>query len=256
MAAKKKAAKKKTARTRSAAPRYSMAVEEYVNQPGRAEQVRDVRRKINALGITYIYYQFISVTGRVVGKGIPADHWERTAERGFQLVYGSTANLFIDRHGDYIGYGPEAKELVGIPDPDTFCQLPWDKRVARVFCTCFRNREEVDDPGAPLTSDCRGNLRRIHDEFKQKHGGLHLRHGMEPEMMWLKRGEDGMPDGGFSKPFCYHIDQFESLRPVFMQVIEYSRFMGLDMIQGDHEDARGSWSSTGSSTMRCAPAIA
>ena len=147
MAAKKKAAKKKTARRHSAAPRYSMAVEEYVNQPGRAEQVRDVRRKINALGITYIYYQFISVTGRVVGKGIPADHWERTAERGFQLVYGSTANLFIDRHGDYIGYGPEAKELVGIPDPDTFCQLPWDKRVARVFCTCFRNREEVDDPG-------------------------------------------------------------------------------------------------------------
>ena len=57
--------------------------------------------------------------------------------------------------------------------------------------------------------------------------------------MWLKRGEDGMPAGGFSKPYCYHIDQFESLRPVFMQVIEYARFMGLDMIQGDHEDAPG-----------------
>ena len=58
-------------------------------------------------------------------------------------------------------------------------------------------------------------------------------------MMWLKRGEDGMPDGGFSKPNCYHIDQFESLRPAFMQVIEYSQAMGLDMIQGDHEDAPG-----------------
>ena len=58
-------------------------------------------------------------------------------------------------------------------------------------------------------------------------------------MMWLKRGEDGKPDGGFSNPYCYHIDQFESLRPVFMKVIEYSRFMGLDMIQGDHEDAPG-----------------
>nr|NIO24024.1 glutamine synthetase [Gammaproteobacteria bacterium] len=210
-----------------------------MNRPGRAALVKEVRKKINALGIDYIYYQFISVTGRIVGKGIPADHWERTAERGFQLVYGATANLFIDRHGDYIGYGPEAPELVGIPDPETFCQLPWDKRVARVYCTCFRNREEIEDPGAYLTSDCRGNLRRIHDEFKKKHNGLHLRHGMEPEMMWLKRGEDGKPDGGFSKPYCYHIDQFESLRPVFMQVIEYARFMGLDMIQGDHEDAPG-----------------
>ena len=66
------------------------------------------------------YFQFISVTGRVVGKGIPTDHWERTCEKGFQLVYGATANLFVDRHGDYIGYGPEAKELVGIPDPETF----------------------------------------------------------------------------------------------------------------------------------------
>ncbi|MCY3828026.1 MAG: glutamine synthetase family protein, partial [Rhodospirillaceae bacterium] len=66
-----------------------------------------------------------------------------------------------------------------------------------------------------------------------------LRHGTEPEMMWLKRGEDGKPDGGFSNPYCYHIDQFESLRPVFLRVIEYSRAMGLDMIQGDHEDAPG-----------------
>ena len=115
-------------------------LEAYVKSEGRDELVKQVRSKIEELGITYIYYQFISVTGRIVGKGIPADHWERTAEKGFQLVYGSTANLFTDRHGDYIGYGPEAMELVGIPDPETFCQLPWDKRVARVFCVCFRNR--------------------------------------------------------------------------------------------------------------------
>ena len=94
-------------------------LEKHVNQPGRAKLIKNVREKINELGITYIYFQFISVTGRVVGKGIPADHWERTAEKGFQLVYGATANLFLDRHNNYIGYGPEAKELVGIPDPET-----------------------------------------------------------------------------------------------------------------------------------------
>jgi glutamine synthetase len=214
-------------------------LEAHVNAPGRADLVRQVREKINQLGIQYVYFQFISVTGRVVGKGIPADHWERTAERGFQLVYGSTANLFVDRHKNYIGYGAEASELVGIPDPETFVQLPWDKRVARVFCTCFRNREERTNPGGHLTSDCRGNLRLIHEQFKKAHKGLHLRDGCEPEMMWLKKGADGLPSGGFSKPNCYHIDQFESLRPVFMRAIEYSRAMGLDMIQGDHEDAPG-----------------
>jgi len=214
-------------------------LENHVNAKGREELVKLVRRKIDDLGIQYIYYQFVSVTGRIVGKGIPADHWERTAERGFQLVYGSTANLFTDRHRNYIGYGPEASELVGIPDPETFVQLPWDKRVARVFCTCFRNREETESPGGHLTSDCRGNLRLIHEEFKKAHNGLHLRHGCEPEMMWLRKGEDGLPHGGYTKPNCYHIDQFESLRPVFMRVIEYGRAMGLDMIQGDHEDAPG-----------------
>jgi glutamine synthetase len=198
-----------------------------------------VREKINQLGIQYLYCQFVSVTGRIVGKGIPSDHWERVAEKGFQLVYGSTANLYVDRHKNYIGYGAEASELVGIPDPETFVQLPWDKRIGRVFCTCFRNREEKENPGGHLTSDCRGNLRIIHEAFKKAHKGLHLRHGCEPEMMWLKKGANGLPDGGFSKPNCYHIDQFESLRPVFMRAIEYSRAMGLDMIQGDHEDAPG-----------------
>jgi glutamine synthetase len=213
-------------------------LEAYVTAPGRADLVKQVSTKIKQLGIQYIYYQFISVTGRIVGKGVPADHWETIAERGIQLVYGSTANLFVDRYRNYIGYGPEASELVAIPDPETFCQLPWDKRVARVFCICFRNREEEQDPGTFLTSDCRGNLKRIHAEFQQVHG-LQMRHGCEPEMMWLKKDAQGNPDGGVTKPHCYHINQFEELRPVFLKVIEYSRAMGLDMIQGDHEDAPG-----------------
>jgi len=37
--------------------------------------VKQVREQIGRLGIQYIYYQFVSVTGRIVAKGIPADHW-------------------------------------------------------------------------------------------------------------------------------------------------------------------------------------
>ena len=216
-----------------------MDIERYVDDPERQERVKEVRRKIDELGIEYLYLQFVSVTGRIMGKGIPADHWESVAQKGFQLVYGATVNLFLDRHGEYLGYGPEAAELIGIPDPETFMQLPWDKRIARMYCTLFRNREEKENPGGFLTADCRGNLRRLHQDFQTKHDGLHLRMGTEPEMMWLKKDENGKPNGGYSNPYCYHIDQFESLRPVYMKVMEYSRKMGLDMIQGDHEDAPG-----------------
>jgi glutamine synthetase len=213
-------------------------LENFTKAPGRDDLIKQVRKRIDALGIDYLYLQFISVTGRIMGKGIPAEHWENVANGGFQLVYGATVNLFLNRRGEYLGYGPEAAELVGIPEPETFMQLPWDKRVARMWCTLFRNREERENPGAYLTADCRGNLRRIHNEFENKHG-LRLRHGTEPEMMWLRKGDDGKAKGGYSNPYCYHIDQFESLRSVYMRVIEYGRKMGLDMIQGDHEDSPG-----------------
>ena len=89
-------------------------LEAHVNAAGRGDLVKQVREKINQLGIQYIYCQFVSVTGRIVGKGIPADHWEGVAERGFQLVYGSTANLYVDRHKVH-RLRAEASELVGIP---------------------------------------------------------------------------------------------------------------------------------------------
>ncbi len=214
-------------------------LERFVAEEGREEQIREVEARIEADNIRYLYCQFVSVTGRIMGKGIPAKHFAMIARKGFQLVYGSTANLFIDRHGDYIGYGPEARELVGLAEPETFMPLPWDPKTARVFCTLFRGREEEADAGAFLTSDCRGNLRRIHDEFEAKHG-LHLRAGCEPEMMWLKADANGKPTvEGMTKPNCYHIDQFAELQPLIHKVIEYCEAMGLDMVQGDHEDAPG-----------------
>ncbi|MEM8538355.1 MAG: glutamine synthetase, partial [Pseudomonadota bacterium] len=147
-----------------------MDIEKFVETPGREEKVRAVRAKIDELGIEYLYLQFVSVTGKIMGKGIPADHWESVAKKGFQLVYGATMNLFTDRGGNYMGYGPEAAELVGIPEPETFMQLPWAPQIGRFYCTLFRNLEEKVDPGAYLTADCRGNLRRLHDEFTAKHG--------------------------------------------------------------------------------------
>jgi len=214
-------------------------IQEFIEAPGRAEQVAEVQRQIEAEGIQYLYCQFVSVTGRIMGKGIPAKHFGTIANKGFQLVYGSTANLFVDRHGQYIGYGPESRELVGVAEPETFMRLPWDPKTARVFCTLFRGREEEVDPGAFLSSDCRGNLHRIHKAFEAK-TGLHLRAGTEPEMMWLKTDANGKPTvEGITKPNCYHIDQFAELQPLIHKVVEYGEAMGLDMIQGDHEDAPG-----------------
>src|ERR1700758_4020114 len=113
-------------------------LEGFVSSDGRDDKIAEVRRRIDAEGITYIYYQFISVTGRIMGKGVPAPHWESMAQKGFQLVYGSTANLFTDRHGEYIGYGPEAWELVRLPAVERVCLMPWGPKTGRVVSTWCR----------------------------------------------------------------------------------------------------------------------
>ncbi|MDG6107068.1 glutamine synthetase [Dactylosporangium aurantiacum] len=213
-------------------------LDRFVEDPARRERAADVGDRMRAAGVEYVYVQHVTVTGRVVGKGIPVEHWQDVADSGVQMVYGSVADLAVDRHGRYLGYPPEASELVSVPEPDTYAQLPWDRRVARVFGRLFRNRDERTDPGGVLTSDCRGNLARQHEEFRRRHDGLELRVGTEPEMMWLRRDAAGGVTGT-TRPDCYHIEQFETLRPVTLRVIEYARAMGLDMIQGDHEDAPG-----------------
>ena len=56
-------------------------------------------------------------------------------------------------------------ELAAIADPDTFAQLPWDPRVARVFCDCYDT-----ETGDLLEADPRQNLKRIVNEVEAELG--------------------------------------------------------------------------------------
>ena len=168
---------------RSEAPPATL--EEARNQPGRRERIEEITRRIQSEGIKYVFFQQVSITGRVMGKGVVADFFPQVAQKGYQLVYGATANLFTDRAGNYIGFGPEESELAAIADLDTFAVLPWDPRVARVYCDCYDT-----ETGELLDADPRQNLKRVVAEFEEELG-LSFLLGIEPEMMWLKRGEDG-----------------------------------------------------------------
>jgi glutamine synthetase len=213
-----------------------LTLEEARHDPARLNQIREIRRQIDEKGIKYIFFQQVSVSGHVNGKGVSADMWERVAQDGYQLVYGATADLFVDHYDRYIGFGPEESELAAIADVSTFAQLPWDPRVARVFCDCYDT-----ETGQLLESDPRQNLKRITNEVEQELGYTFLC-GIEPEMMWLKRPKsstDPAQAEGITKPWCYHINQFEELRPVILDVIEYGRELGLSPTYGDHEDSPG-----------------
>ena len=61
-------------------------IERMIEADGRESQVAEIERQIEADGIQYLYCQFVSVTGRIMGKGIPAKHFGTIANKGFQLV--------------------------------------------------------------------------------------------------------------------------------------------------------------------------
>src|SRR5215207_4562069 len=175
-------------RTVLESPRATMppkTLEEARSQLGRREQIEQITKRIESEGIKYVFFQQVSVTGRVMGKGVVASFFPQVAEKGYQLVYGATANVFTDRAGDYIGFGPEESELAAIADLSTFAKLPWDPRVARVFCDCYDT-----ETGKLLDADPRQNLKRVVAEFEEELGYSFLI-GIEPEMMWLKKGQDG-----------------------------------------------------------------
>ena len=138
-------------------------LEEARTVPGRSERIAELARRIESEGIRYVFFQQVAVTGRVMGKGVVASFFPQVAERGYQLVYGATANLFTDRAGNYIGFGPEESELAAVADLDTFAVLPWDPRVARVFCDCYDT-----ETGELLDADWRQNLKRVAHEFEPR----------------------------------------------------------------------------------------
>jgi glutamine synthetase len=213
------------------APTGNETLQEVISASAFEEQLQSVLHKISEHGIKYTYFTFISVNGKLNGKYIPSAHFERTARNGIKHVYGAVCDLRINRHGQYITFSEEETEFIGIPDLSTWSVLGWDPEVARVYCNLYY------EDGTPFDADPRGNLQRITHAFEQEFG-FSMRVGIEPEMMFLKMGPDGKPTGA-TDPVCYHIKQFEVLRPLILDLLRGAKIMGLDMIQGDHEDAPG-----------------
>ena len=112
-----------------------------------------IRERIAAAGVEYIYYQGVTITGRVIGKVVPARHLARNAEKGVQLHRTAAADLQTTREGQLLGGGVEAAEFTMLPDLDTFAVLPWDTKVARFFCRLYEPGHRAGDGGQAYAMD-------------------------------------------------------------------------------------------------------
>ncbi|MFF3555894.1 glutamine synthetase family protein [Streptomyces tsukubensis] len=214
-------------------PPSSTALDRHREQNTDQEAVGALRKRITEAGVEFIYYQSVTLSGRVVGKVVPAVHLLRNLEKGVQLHRSVAADIQADRNGTLLGGGPRAAEFTALPDLDTFAVLPWDTGVARFFCRTYEPEHQPECGGEPFAADVRGHLIRRHREFTER-TGLVLRSGCEPEVTWTGPGLEvsHRPDG------CpaYQVDLLERSRPIYQKVMTYGRAMGLDMIEGDYED--------------------
>lgn len=199
----------------------------------RPEVVKDLESKIAASGVEFIYYMLPTIGSKVVAKMVPANHIRRNLEKGIALHRTAVADLQSNRAGELIGGGVGAREMIALPDPDTFVVLPWDTSVARMFCRAYEPVHFAEVGGRPLQTDSRGLLIRAHREFEER-TGYEVRSGTEPEMVWSGPGLEVIKKDGASP--AYQVENLERARPIYQQVVRYARHFGLDMVEGDYED--------------------
>ncbi len=198
-----------------------------------ASELADVTAQVRESGVEHIYYQFVTLSGRVMAKVVPVRHLSRNLEKGVQFHGSAITDFVSSRQGNLIASGADAEEFLALPDSSTFAVLPWAPNVGRFFCNLYRRRDSATDPGAPLATCVRTTLRDAHERFHRL-TGLELRSGCEPEMSWFGDGIEPhiLPN---SSP-AYHMGALEMMRPIAQRVVGYAQAMGLDMIEGDYED--------------------
>jgi glutamine synthetase len=205
-----------------------------LHREANARAADDLAARIEQAGVEFIYYQFVSINGRVLAKVVPAAHLRRSLDKGVQFHGSAIADVASNRHGDLFGGGIAAEEFAVMPDADSFQVLPWEPSVGRFLCSLYRRDDSHRDPGAPLPTDTRGVMRRAIDALEAR-TGYELRSGTEPEITWRGAGYDPVARPGVST--AYHAGTLELTREIYQRVIRYARAMDIEMIEGDYEDA-------------------
>lgn len=196
-------------------------------------KIQEIRARIQEAGVKYIYYQVVTLGGKLLAKVVPATQLERNLAKGIQFHRTAISDMQCNRYGELLGGGTQAAEFTAMPDLDTFRVLPWDRSVGAFLCRVYEPGHRLEVGGQPLPTDPRGLLIRAHEGFIERQG-MQLKSGCEPEMSWLGDSMKIHPRPDASP--AYQLSNLELMRPIYQKVIDYATELGFDMIEGDYED--------------------
>jgi glutamine synthetase len=214
-------------------------LDQLYEDPDRRARIEEIEGQLVAEGVTHVYFQYVTLQGRVIAKLMPTQFWVRSASRGLSMPYCIAGGLQVNLAGQLLGEdGNTGREGAMLPDLDTFAILPWDRRFARVFCGQYRKLQDEEAPGQPAAHDCRQQLKRAFRELAEEMQ-VEPVSGCEPEMSWFRDAESIDASASQLPPFvstAYHARHAEDMRPVLSKVTEYCKALGFNMIQATYED--------------------
>lgn len=189
--------------------------------------IEAVAQRCEQDGVEFIYAMFVEMHGKPCAKLVPVAAFEGLMTSG--AGFGGFA-------AGPIGQDPSSPDILAIPDPASYTQLPWQPNVAAMQCDPTVDGELW--PYAP-----RVILRRALEQLAERN--LVLKTGVEAEYSLVERAEDGSIRVADERDVdalpCYDARSLTRMLPHLTEVSRNMNAMGWGNYANDHEDANGQY---------------
>ena len=187
--------------------------------------IEQVRARIEADGVEFVYAMFVEMHGKPCAKLVPVSALDDLMAVGAGFA-GFAAGP--------IGQDPSSPDMLAVPDPESYTQLPWQPNVAAMQCD-----PTVD--GEPWPFAPRVILRRALEALAERN--LVFKTGVEAEYFLVTRdvnGDISVADDRDVDPLpCYDARGLTRMLPHLTEVSKHLNAMGWGNYANDHEDANG-----------------
>ena len=189
--------------------------------------LEDIRSRVRADGVEFIYAMFVEMHGKPCAKLVPVEALDGLMSDGAGFAGFAAGPM---------GQDPSSPDILAIPDPASYTQLPWQPNVAVMQCDPTVEGELW--PYAP-----RVILRKALEGLARRN--LVLKAGFEAEYSLVVRGDDGIlrvADERDTDPRpCYDARGLTRMLPHLTAVSKHMNAMGWENYANDHEDANGQY---------------
>ena len=149
----------------------------------------DVTAQVRESGVEHIYYQFVTLSGRVMAKVVPAGIWRGTSRRACSSTGRRSPTSRSGRHGNLIASGADAEEFLALPDSVDVRGAAVGTERRAVLLQPLPPARLLPPTRARRSPTCvRTTLRATRTSGSVERTGLELRSGCEPEMSWFGDG--------------------------------------------------------------------